>query len=243
MSEFYVYVHLRLSDGKPFYVGKGRGKRAWSVKSRNPHWHNIVGKHGLEVHIAASGLTEKEALAVEISTIKLFGLENLANMTAGGEGSSGLSPSPETRRKISAANSNPSPETIERKRIAATGRKLSEESRAKLSAAKRNISDETRQRMSAGRKSWTFSDETKAKMSQVISGRTLNEEWKRKIGEAGKKPIETASGIKFDSAKSAAEWLRSNGYPKADASSISKCAKGKLQSAYGQIWRFVTLAP
>jgi len=243
MSEFYVYLHLRASDGKPFYVGKGRGKRAWSVKSRNPYWHNVVGKHGLEVHIAASGLTEKEALAVEISTIKLFGLETLTNMTAGGEGSSGLSPSPETRQKISAANRNPSKETIERKRIAATGRKLSEESRAKLSASKRNISDETRQRMSAGRKSWAFSDETKAKMRKVISGRTLSENWKRKISEAGKKPVETASGIKFDSAKSAAEWLRSNGYPKADASSVSKCAKGKLQSAYGQIWRFVTLAP
>lgn len=241
MSEFYVYVHLRASDGKPFYVGKGRGKRAWSVKSRNPHWHNVVGKHGLEVHIAASGLTEKEAFAVEISTIKLFGLENLTNMTTGGEGSNGLSPSPETRQKISAANSNPSQETRARKRKAATGRKLSEESRAKLS--KRNISDETRQRMSIGRKSWAFSDETKAKMRRVISGRTLSEEWKRKIGEAGKKPVETASGVKFDSAKSAAEWLRLNGYPKADASSVSKCAKGKLQSAYGQIWRFVSFAP
>lgn len=243
MSEFYVYLHLRASDMRPFYVGKGRGKRAWSVKSRNPYWHNVVGKHGLEVRIMTNGLTEKEALSLEIATIALFGLDNLANMTAGGEGSSGLSPSPETRLKISAANSNPSQAIRERKRQAATGRRLSTESRAKLSAAKRDISDETRQKMSAGRKSWAFSDATKAKMRQAISGRTLTEEWKRKIGEAGKKPIETAAGARFDSAKSAAEWLRANGYPKADASSISKCAKGKLQSAYGQIWRFVNLAP
>ena len=238
MSEFYVYIHLQASTGKPFYVGKGRGKRAWSVKSRNSYWHNVVGKYGLEVHIVASNLTEKEALALEVSTIALIGLENLTNMTAGGEGSSGLSPSIETRCKISAANRNPSQETRELKRLAATGRKLSEKSREKLSASKRNPSAETRLKMSAGRRSWSFSDETKAKMSVAISGRTLTDDWKRKIGEAGKQPMETVSGMKFDSAKDAAEWLRKNGYPKADASSIGKCAKGKLQSAYGQIWRY-----
>lgn len=238
MSEFYVYLHLRASDGTPFYVGKGRGKRAWSVKSRNSYWHNVVSKHGLEVHIAANGLTEKEAFAIEISTISMFGIDNLTNLTAGGEGSGGLSPSEETRLKISKANSNPSQATRERKRIAATGRKLSEESRAKLS--KRNISDETRKRMSAGRRSWAFSEETKEKMRQVISGRILTAEWKQKIGDAAKIPVLTLSGLTFDSAKSAAEWLRANGYPKADASSIGKCAKGKLQSAYGQIWRYIT---
>jgi hypothetical protein len=240
MSEFYVYMHLQASTGKPFYVGKGRGKRAWSVKSRNSYWHNVVGKYDLEVHIVASNLTEKESLALEVSTIALIGLENLTNMTAGGEGSSGLSPSIETRCKISAANRNPSQETRELKRLAATGRKLSEKSREKLSASKRNPSAETRLKMSAGRKSWAFTEETKEKMRLAISGRTLTDEWKRKIGDAGKTPVRTVSGLTFDSAKNAAKWLRETGHPKADASSISKCAKGKLQSAYGQIWRYVT---
>lgn len=239
MSEFYVYIHLRPIDGKPFYVGKGRGKRAWSVKSRNLYWHNVVKKYGLIVHIMADGLTEKEALSLEMSTIALIGIDNLTNMTAGGEGSSGLSPSAETRKKISIANSNPSDEIRERKRIAATGRKLSPESRAKLSASKRNMSDETRMKMSNGRKSWSFTNETKEKMRIAISGRTLTDEWKRKIGEAGKKPMSTLSGLTFDSAKSAAEWLRENGYPKANSSSIAKCAKGKSQSAYGQIWNYI----
>ena len=243
MPEFYVYIHRRLSDGKIFYIGKGRGKRAWSVKSRNPHWHSIVSKHGLSVEILAGNLTEKVAFEFEISAIAALGLENLANMTLGGEGHSGLSPSSETRAKISAANSNPSQKLREQRRIAATGHKLSEASRKKLSKSKTNPSAETRARISAGRKSWAFTEETKEKMRRAISGRTLTEEWRRRIGEAAKKPVSTLSGLSFDSAKSAAEWLRENGYPRADSSSIGKCARGKIQSAYGQIWQYGFATP
>lgn len=238
MSEFYVYMHSRISDGKPFYIGKGRGKRAWSVKSRNALWHRIVAKHGLSVEILHADLTEKEAFSLEKSTIVLFGLANLANMTEGGEGHCGLSPSPETRRKISEANSNPSAEIRARKSAAATGRVLSAESRAKLSASKRNMSDETRRKMGDARRSWAFTEDTKEKMRRAISGRKLTDDWKRKIGEAGEKPISTKGGLAFKSIKAAVEWLRANGYPKADGSSITKCAKGKLQSAYGQIWQY-----
>lgn len=238
MSEFYVYMHSRISDGKPFYIGKGRGKRAWSVKSRNAHWYRIVAKHGLSVEILHKDLTEKEAFCLEKSTILLFGLINLANMTEGGEGHCGLSPSAATREKISAANRNPSPEIRARKSEAAKGRVLSAESRAKLSASKRNMSNETRQKIGEARRKWSFSEETKEKMRRAISGRKLTDEWKQRIAEAGEKPIETLSGLRFKSIKAAGEWLRQNGYPKADSSSISKCAKGKLQSAYGQIWKY-----
>lgn len=238
MSEFYVYLHVRESNGVPFYVGKGRGKRAWSRKSRNSYWNNVVSKNGLEVYILAENLTEKEAFEFEIATIEMLGLENLTNMTLGGDGSPGLSPSKETRNKISLANRNPSPEIRARKSAAATGRVLSAASRAKLSESKRNISDETRKKMSAGRKSWSFTEETKIKMRAVISGRKLTEEWKRKIGEAGKKPIQTLCGLNFDSCKSAAEWLHTMGHDRAASSSIIKCAKGKTNSAYGYVWRY-----
>jgi len=87
-SDFYVYVHHRLSDGKIFYVGKGRKKRAWSVYRSNPYWKNTVAIHGFRAAIYESGLSEKEAFALEkrlIAELKESGA-SLVNRTDGGDG-------------------------------------------------------------------------------------------------------------------------------------------------------------
>ena len=118
-----------------------------------------------------------------------------------------------------------------------SGRNLSPESRLKLSVSKkRNMTPETRKKMGDARRRWKFTEATKQKMREAISGRVLTEEWKQKIGEAGSKAVKTTCGISFKSAKSASEWLKLNGYPKADASSIGRCCKKKLPRAYGFKW-------
>lgn len=56
---FYVYIHRRATDGSAFYVGKGRGKRAWRWgESRNPHWRNIASKNGVYVEIYKDNMSE-----------------------------------------------------------------------------------------------------------------------------------------------------------------------------------------
>lgn len=57
MNDFYVYVHRRATDESIFYVGRGRKKRAHST-GHNPHWRNIVKKHGRTVHIVDENLDE-----------------------------------------------------------------------------------------------------------------------------------------------------------------------------------------
>jgi hypothetical protein len=66
MSIYYVYAYLRESDsliakaGTPYYIGKGKGRRAWSYDHRInlPRLkQNIV--------ILESGLTDIGALAIE----------------------------------------------------------------------------------------------------------------------------------------------------------------------------------
>jgi hypothetical protein len=104
MSNFYVYVHRRITDGLPFYVGKGSGNRAWQFagKQRNPYWHNVRNKHGVEVEIVFENLTEEEAFQCEKDTIiefNYFGY-SLTNLTTGGEGSSGINFTDQQRLNI-----------------------------------------------------------------------------------------------------------------------------------------------
>ena len=65
-TEFYVYVHVGDESGEVFYVGKGKGKRAWST-NREPYWHKYVESIGRKysVKIVSEGLSESEALKQE----------------------------------------------------------------------------------------------------------------------------------------------------------------------------------
>lgn len=91
--KFYVYVDYRADDGKPFYVGKGTGKRKNKI-GRNTLHERIKNKHGMIRKIVFENLTEEESFEQEIQLIKE--LETFvklnkggANLTVGGEGTSG----------------------------------------------------------------------------------------------------------------------------------------------------------
>jgi len=101
-NDFYVYKHVRLDTNKTFYIGKGSGKRSMS-KNRNTYWHRIVNKHGYKVVLLFENLIEKTALEKEVRFIKLFKRYNRceANLTLGGEGSSGYIMSQKTKDKLS----------------------------------------------------------------------------------------------------------------------------------------------
>jgi hypothetical protein len=94
---YYVYLHRRLDDNSVFYVGKGKGRRAWTKKSRNKHWKHIVDKHSYSVEIFKNALTESEAFKLEEEQINLYGLKNLSNMTLGGVSTTGYQHTDETR--------------------------------------------------------------------------------------------------------------------------------------------------
>ena len=108
MREFYVYAHRRKTDNKIYYIGKGKGNRAWNLytKERNIFWQNTHNKHGTIVEIILDKLTEQEAHSIETEFILFYGRKNnstgtLVNMTDGGEGVSGKVFSSEERSKIS----------------------------------------------------------------------------------------------------------------------------------------------
>ena len=108
MNNFYVYVHRRFSDNKPFYVGKGKGNRAYTETGRNKYWKSTKDKYGLIVEIIFDNLSEIEAFQCEIDTIaefKYFGYP-LTNLTNGGDGTSGYKVTDEAKQLKSEARSD-----------------------------------------------------------------------------------------------------------------------------------------
>lgn len=98
---YYVYTHSRETDGSVFYVGKGKGDRAYSLKSRNAHWRNIAKKNGYTVDIVREQLSEQNAFKYEIELIASIGIDNLANICSGGKGASGNIHTEETKELLS----------------------------------------------------------------------------------------------------------------------------------------------
>ena len=101
--KYFVYVHCK-PDGIPFYVGKGNQERIKYVVRDNQHHINVVAKYGLPniQVITYQCATEKEALNLEVQIIRILRHEMgyvLANMTDGGEGSSGFVQTEEHIRK------------------------------------------------------------------------------------------------------------------------------------------------
>lgn len=199
-SDFYVYVHRKVSNGEIFYVGKGKLDRAWNKVARSRYWKAIVAKHGFYVEIVQSGMQEWWSFELEKDLIQKYGRENLCNLTDGGDGMSGHfhseesiakmkghPVSEETRKKISAGNKGKKRNQAERDRISAmnTGRKHSEETRKRLSLARqgRVFSEETRKKISDSQKGRKLTEEQKRKVVEFLTGRKLSDEHKANIAK------------------------------------------------------------
>jgi hypothetical protein len=124
---FYVYEHWRLDTDTCFYVGKGKEGRAYSRRSRNAHWKNIVCKlerlgSGYEIRLVATGLTEEEAFRIEIERISFWmDKVDLANITNGGEGFSGGRHTEESKKKISIGSKKTALDNREKNRLRMLG--------------------------------------------------------------------------------------------------------------------------
>lgn len=184
---FYVYALFR-DDGRVFYIGKGRDRR-W----RNHAVEARAGKRGYRLNVIRDmqargvempvvkiheGLTEAVAHEYEVALIKAIGRfpdGPLANLTDGGDGTSGFRHTPEGRAKSS---------------VRQRGKKLSPEHIASLSAARRvsvatmthiakliaanrgkKMTREQREKTSAGLRGRKVSPETRMKISMAQRGR------------------------------------------------------------------------
>lgn len=194
----YVYEHWRTDRQECFYVGKGKGRRAYTMARRNRHHQAIVAKlhrtgYAVEIKIVASGLSDEEAFYLEIERIsfwKEMGAD-LTNMTNGGD-----APPVKVGKENPFYGKKHTEETKDKISFCRKGSKQSNETKAKISAIHKanglkppvfygenhpmygkTHSDVAKNKVSAankGRKSWlgkTHSAETRAKLSKIAKMR------------------------------------------------------------------------
>jgi hypothetical protein len=203
-----VYKHIRLDNNEVFYIGIGKNiNRAYTEKSRNKIWQNIVNKTKYKIEIIFDNISFDEAKNVEKYLISYYGRKDLktgslVNLTIGGDGVVGNLVSEETKDKM-------------RKRM--LGFKMSDETKAKISFKSKNISNETRLKMSIASSNRSIdtlkklsnsktgkklSDETKIKISLSHKNQTDEQKYKRK---SFKKIKDIETGIVYDNSKIVSE--------------------------------------
>ena len=140
-----VYVHRNRKNGKR-YVGitsKANPEHRWNHGrgyKENPHFRDAINKYGwnnFDHIILFDGLDEVGAKSKEVELIAKWKTNDRNfgyNMTVGGDGTKGHSPSSETRAKLSKARlkENLSEETLRRRSESLRGRVFSDEHKRKI---------------------------------------------------------------------------------------------------------------
>lgn len=186
---FYVYEHWRPDKDVCFYVGKGKGRRAYihDARQRNKRYTRIVTKLArlgmcVEVRMVAEALDEDNAFRIERERIAFWRARGgeLANVTDGGDGVSGLKHSPESIALMSARKRGKvhSAETRAKMSRAASGKTKSEAMRRNLSIAK------------TGKPQKPHSHEHNAKIGAALQGRkdSIEVREKKRLGALKKAP-------------------------------------------------------
>jgi hypothetical protein len=89
MKNYYVYQYVR-EDGTPYYIGKGRNRRAWEPHKR-ANGSDMRPNDKSRIQILKENLSEQEAFDLEDELISKYGRQDLgtgilANLSNGGRG-------------------------------------------------------------------------------------------------------------------------------------------------------------
>lgn len=110
---YFAYIHCK-PDGTPFYVGKGNSRRVGEIRRNNKFHRDVCSKYGEENILVGKIECSSESIAFDLERGLIKCLRrmsvNLANVTDGGEGSSGWKAPDsyrEKRRMMSIGSNNP----------------------------------------------------------------------------------------------------------------------------------------
>lgn len=140
LDSYYIYRHIRPDTDQVFYIGKGKNRRntytyerSKAQDRRNPFWWNVVHKNDdrYVIEIMMEFDNEPECDAKEIELIALYGRADrhkgtLTNLTDGGDGSTNMIVTEETRQRLRAKLSGVNHPNYGKKLSAATCQKKSD---------------------------------------------------------------------------------------------------------------------
>jgi hypothetical protein len=213
---FYTYAYLR-EDKTPYYIGKGKGDRVYK-KSKNDI---KPPRDKSRIILLKQNLSEEDAFNHEKYMIAIFGRKDLGtgilhNRTDGGDGSSGVLQTEETKLKRSnALKGRPRPEEVKNKIGEKNkGRTQSQEARNKIGDIHkgntywvgRKHTEESKQKMrdakvgkSSHMKGKSHSEETKDKISSSKKGKSNGCEGRKYSPETIEKMRQSARNRKKNS--------------------------------------------
>ncbi len=208
-NKYYIYLHIKKTDGTPFYIGKGKcgTNRFNSSHGRNKFWHNIVNKYGYDVIIIENNLEpiiscEREQYWINRIGRRDLGNGPLVNMTDGGEGANGRIVAFEHRK------------FGEKNHFYGKTHNEDTKNKIKISNKKRVWSEESKNKLSNSQKGKIITQEIRDKISIKVKGvnngmygKKHNEDTKNKLRESSKNRItgtgyillDTQTGIFYDS--------------------------------------------
>jgi hypothetical protein len=225
---YFVYGLFRKYARKPFYIGKGHGDRPFvhvrdvKLGKFTPSYKNHIIRKELELYgklrgrYFATELTEKEAFSLEKKLIAEYGRHDLgtgclANLTEGGEGSSGYIYTEKDKQKLRNGHRRywSNPEAREKASAYIKKRYEDPKEREKVNAPRNALftpgSEASRRRGEAISRAKS-TPEFKAKLSEMLKKRWADPEYRAKVlasvAEAQKRP-EYSQAL---SEKSKARW-------------------------------------
>lgn len=228
--KFYVYVHRRKSDGRIFYVGKGKKSRPRAKCGRSQFWHSTVAKHGLIIEERLGPVPEACSFTFEKILINAIGLASLCNLSTGGDG--GMS-GYKFDRNVVAAKAKKCMKSV----INSNGEVFPSLKEAAQKMRILGYSNATESHISscchgfrhvAYGLSWSFDVDVTPCLIDASA----------KVNENRLRSVRASNGMVFKSVSSAAKWVNSELGIKCGTSDISRCCNGRRKVCAGIEWEY-----